>query len=266
VVHAADEVSEETMLAFARETKFSETTFVQQATDPDADYRNRIWDLRQELRFAGHPSLGTAVAVAAEQELEAITLRQQTPAGVQPVDVERRGERAWRATMLQEPAVFGPELEAAPALAAIGLEPGDAAPDLPVQVVSTGVPQVIVLLADADALARAQPDYAAVAEVIDPHDAITLYAALPDGSRARSFTHSPEMGEDPATGSAAGPLCAYLAMRTGREGIEVAQGVEMGRPSRLAARLEGETVRVGGDVVLVAQASLWLEGVDIRSS
>jgi trans-2,3-dihydro-3-hydroxyanthranilate isomerase len=258
VVHDADGVDDSVMLAFARETKFSETTFVQTSAHVDADYRNRIWDPHEELPFAGHPSLGTAVAVALARAADAVTLRQETRVGVQPIEVERRGERAWRASMLQEPAEFGPELDAAAVTAAIGLAAGDAAPELPPQIVSTGVPQLVLPVTDADALARARPDFAAIAVLLEPHGAVTLYAALPDGSRARSFTGSPEMGEDPATGSAAGPLCAYLAERTGRVAIEIMQGVEMGRPSRLEARMHGDRVSVGGDAVVVAEATLWL--------
>jgi trans-2,3-dihydro-3-hydroxyanthranilate isomerase len=258
VVHDADGLDEATMLGFARETKFSETTFVQASARREADYRNRIWDLHEELPFAGHPSLGTAVAVAAAQGVDATTLRQETRAGVQPVEVERRGERLWRASMLQEPAEFGPELDARDVASAIGLGAGDAAPDLPPQIVSTGVAQLVFCVADADVLPRARPDHAAIAELLEPHGAVTVYAALRDGSRARSFTGSTEMGEDPATGSAAGPLCAYLAERTGRHAIDIAQGVEMGRPSRLEARIHGDRVSVGGDAVVVAEATLWL--------
>ena len=85
VVHHADGIDDATMLAFARETKLSETTFVQSATEPGADYRNRIWTIVSELPFAGHPSLGTAVAVAhARQEREAHYV-QQTGAGLDQI-------------------------------------------------------------------------------------------------------------------------------------------------------------------------------------
>ena len=67
------------------------------------------------------------------------------------------------------------------------------------------------------------------------------------------------MGEDPATGSAAGPLCAYLAQRTAAIGLTISQGVEMGRASRLVARMEGDRVRVGGDAVVVCDGSVFLD-------
>ena len=92
VVHDADGVSDEVMLAFAKETRLVETTFVQ--SSGVADYRNRIWTPAGEIPFAGHPSLGTAVAVALERGEDDVEYRQQTHAGIQPVRVERDGDRA----------------------------------------------------------------------------------------------------------------------------------------------------------------------------
>jgi trans-2,3-dihydro-3-hydroxyanthranilate isomerase len=254
------------MLAFARETRLSETTFVQAASDGAADYRNRIWTVEGEIPFAGHPSLGTAVAMArAAGAGGLVRFVQQTGAGCQPVEVEPRGERAWRASMLQEPPALGAEVEPAEALAAIGLEPGEAADGLPPQFVSTGIPHLMVPLARPEALARVRPDHEAIARVLAPGGGIVLYAAAADLTagiaRARGLTGTAAMGEDPATGSAAGPLCAYLAARAGLSAVEIVQGVDMGRPSRLHAAVEGDRVRVGGDVVLVAEGTVWLPDV-----
>ena len=83
VVDDADDLSDEVMLAFAKETRLSETTYLQSATEDDAEYRNRIWTPGEELPFAGHPSLGTAVAVARWRGLEQASLTQQTRAGLQ---------------------------------------------------------------------------------------------------------------------------------------------------------------------------------------
>src|SRR3954469_15877526 len=118
VVHDADGVPDAAMLAFARETRLSETTFLQAATEPGADYRNRIWMMQGELPFAGHPSLGTAVAVARARGERDATYVQQTAAGHQPIEVEV-GDRVARASMLQEPATFGPEADAETALRAL---------------------------------------------------------------------------------------------------------------------------------------------------
>lgn len=253
------------MLAFARETRLSETTFVGSANEAGADYRNRIFMATRELRFAGHPSLGTAVAVARRRGDRSARYVQQTLAGLQPVDVEvkARGQSA-RASMLQEPAEFGPELDPGDVLAVVGLDPADAAPGLTPQVVATGVPQVLLPVAGADALARARPADGALTALIERHDAVTLYLVHHDAgtatARARSFFPGQDgrAQEDPATGSAAGPLCAYLAARGHGPRVDVSQGLEMGRASRLTAALEGDRVRVGGAVVALIDGTVHL--------
>jgi len=264
VVHDADDVDEATMLALARETRLSETTFVQRAHVAGADYRNRIWTVERELPFAGHPSLGTAVAVARAERQDASEPRtaryvQQTGAGLQPIDVRLHDAHRAHASMLQEPAVHGEELPRSQVVQAIGLTPEHADRTLPPQLVGSGLMQLIVPLRDLDALARARPDWAAVERLLATHGATTLYAAVCDlantSARARSFV-SAATGEDPATGSAAGPLCAYLATRTGRTALTIEQGVEMGRPSRLETAMEGDRPRVGGEVVVVADGTL----------
>jgi trans-2,3-dihydro-3-hydroxyanthranilate isomerase len=261
VVHDADGLDEAAMLAFARETRLSETAFVQSPTLPDADYRNRIFDLRRELDFAGHPSLGTAVAVARARGERSARYVQETPAGLQPIDVELDGRRA-RASMLQGPATFGPELDPATALGPAGLSAADADPRLPPQVVSTGVPQVLAAVRAAAVLDRARPDWAAIQALLDAHEAVVLYLAACDPAAgrvaARAFAHSADMGEDPATGSAAGPLAAYLHARTGTAELRIAQGHHMGRPSRLECAIEGDRVRVGGGVAVVVEGTVAL--------
>jgi len=246
------------MLGFAVETKLSETSFVQSPDAADADYRHRIWMTTREVPFAGHPSLGAAVAVARARGESQVRYIQQTHAGLQPVDVELDGRRG-RASMFQEPPVFGPELPPERVFEAIGLDPSDAAPDLPVQVVSTGAWQIITPVSGPEALARCRPDGPAVAALINEHDALTIYAFASDpatcATRARAFMF--DVGdvsvEDPATGSAAGPLIAYLYQRSGIERISIDQGVEMGRPSRLDAAVAGDRVSIAGDVVILAE-------------
>ncbi len=263
VVDDADGVPDEVMLAFARETRLAETAFVQSPGEPGADYRNRIWDMRKELPFAGHPSLGTAVAVTRWRGLEEASLVQQTGAGLQPVEVRAAGER-WSATMLQNEPEFGEELDRAAVMAAIGLEAADAHPELSPQIVSTGVPILVVPAAEAGVLGRVRPDWPAIDRLIHPRSAIVLYLAWcePDAERAkaRSFTGSAEMGEDPATGSAAGALCAYLAEGRGSGRLMISQGEEIGRPSVLEAEIEGDRPRVGGDVIPLIDGTVELPG------
>jgi trans-2,3-dihydro-3-hydroxyanthranilate isomerase len=253
-VHDADGVSDEVMLAFAQETRLVETTFVQ--TSEVADYRNRIWTPAEELPFAGHPSLGTAVAVALERGEDEVEYRQQTHAGIQPIRVQRVGDRAY-ASILQEPAQFGDEVDATEVLAAVGLGPEDGHPRLWPRHVSTGLDTVIAPVASADAVSRARSDPAAVAALVD--GTFNLYLCAIDGETARARKFMSELAaEDPATGSAAGPLLAYLNARLGLVRLEVTQGVEIGRPSRLLAQLEDGRVRVGGDVVVLVTGALRL--------
>jgi trans-2,3-dihydro-3-hydroxyanthranilate isomerase len=194
------------------ETRLAETTFLQSTDTDGADYRNRIWDPHDELPFAGHPSLGTAVAVARWRGLEEASLVQETRAGLQPIEVRSDGER-WRADMLQYEPEFGAELDPDAVMTAVGLRASDAHPELPPQIVSTGVPNLMAPVADHEALARALPDYSTIYELVEPYGSIVIYLAWcePDQgrARARSYTRSADMGEDPATGSAAGPLGAY---------------------------------------------------------
>jgi trans-2,3-dihydro-3-hydroxyanthranilate isomerase len=262
VVHGADDLDEATMLAFARETRLSETTFVQRATASGADYRNRIFWMKGEMPFAGHPSLGTAVALARERGEREARYVQQTPAGLQPIEVELVGTGdAARASMLQEPAEFGAELDAERVLAAVGLTPGDADPELPAQAVSTGIAHAIVPVRDAAVLGRVAPTLAALEAVLaDTGCGVVYLAACDPGAgtaQARAFFDDPAAAtEDPATGSAAGPLCAYLEQRTSTMRLTIEQGVAMGRPSRLECAIEGDRVRVGGDVVVISDGTL----------
>jgi trans-2,3-dihydro-3-hydroxyanthranilate isomerase len=254
VVGEADEIPEQTMLGFAKETRLSETTFVQSTDTEGADYRNRIWDQRREIPFAGHPSLGTAVAVARWRGLGEATFVQETGAGLQPIDVRSEHDR-WRAEMLQSEPEFGPELDPDAVMTAVGLRATDAHPELPPQIVDTGAPNLMAPVAEPEALARVLPDYSTIDELVEPYGSLVVYVAWCEPekgrARARAFTRATEMGEDPATGSAAGPLGAYLAERAGCGRLVIRQGEEMGRPSVLEVEMVDGRPRVGGGVVPV---------------
>jgi trans-2,3-dihydro-3-hydroxyanthranilate isomerase len=264
VVHDADGVGDATMQAFARETRLSETTFVQSPGRAGADYRNRIWMPEGELPFAGHPSLGTAVAVAHVRGAAEAEYVQETPAGLQPVRVALRGDGRAHASMLQEPPSFGPELDPAAVLRAAGLDAAVAEPALRPQVVATGVPQVVACLRERAALDAPAPDPGALRALLRAHDAVVLYLAWWDGAGgavARGFfPEGAGVVEDPATGSAAGPLMAYLHRRAGTTGLAIDQGLHMGRPSRLSCAVEGDRIRVAGDAVIVAEGVVRLPG------
>jgi trans-2,3-dihydro-3-hydroxyanthranilate isomerase len=262
VVHDADALDDRTMLAFARETRLSETTFVQRPVAEGADYRNRIWTTRGELPFAGHPSLGTAVAVALARGERSARYVQETGAGLQPVDVEVGDGGVARASMLSEPASFGASPGQEDVAAAAGLEPGDLDAGLPAQVVSTGLDHVIAPVRRG-ALERVRPDHGRLDALLTATGTVVLYLVevSEEGwpARARSFFADPlGVTEDPATGSAAGPLLAYLHARRGSERLVVEQGAEMGRASRLECTFDEGRVRVGGHTVVVASGTVEL--------
>jgi trans-2,3-dihydro-3-hydroxyanthranilate isomerase len=266
VVEGADDLSDETMLALAQETRLSETTFVQSTDKEGADYRNRIFTVEAEIPFAGHPSLGTAVAVARWRGLDEASFVQETGAGLQPIEVRSDGGR-WRAEMTQNEAEFGTTLDPAAAMGAVGLASADAHPDLPPQVVSTGLPSVIVPVKDEGALGRAAPAFDDIDELLRgarprAGETPTFYLVWPEPeqerARARMFSSAVPGTEDPATGSAAGPLGAYLAERTGCERIVIRQGEEMGRPSVLEVEMAEGRPRVAGGVIPVIDGEVEL--------
>jgi trans-2,3-dihydro-3-hydroxyanthranilate isomerase len=266
VVDDADGVADEAMLALARELDLSETTFIQSPGAEGADYRNRIFTVAREIPFAGHPSLGTAVAVARWQGLDEASFVQETQAGTQPIEVKRDGER-WRAEMVQNAPEFGTELDVEAVLHAIGLNPAEAHQDLAPQVVSTGLPTAIVPLSEPSSLGRIKPDYEAIDAALagaEPRAGETpnLYIVWADPAggeaRARMFATLVPGGEDPATGSAAGPLGSYLAEYAGCERVTIRQGEEMGRPSVLEVEIVDGRPRVSGGVIPVIDGEVSL--------
>jgi len=254
VPEVPDGLDDETMQALAMEMGFSETTFVT-AVRPTG-YDIRIFTPEVELPFAGHPTLGTAFTLAREGRIGAETVQRCT-AGDIPVRIDLDGGRA---VMRQLAPVFGSEFEDRAAVAAAaGLELGDLVDALPIVPVSTGIPHLMVPVADDEALRRASRDDQGCERVCaeaDDAESLYLFTVRGDGDvRARMFDRFPTIGEDPATGSAAGPLGAYLAMHelAGMPGtVTVAQGEQIGRPSflQVEASRDGDDwlIRVGGGV------------------
>ena len=251
-------LDDEAMLTLAREIGFSETTFV---TESGRDrYRMRIFTPNQELPFAGHPTLGTAFTLVSEGRVSS-PATQTTKAGDVPVEVDVQAGFTW---MRQFAPEFRAELEDRELLArATRLSIHDLHPDLPAQVVSTGLGPLLVPLRDEAVLRRAERDGRACAEAADRSggECLYLFAVRGDGDViARMFDPFFGIGEDPATGSAAGPLGAYLAAQglAGMPGrIVIAQGEMVGRPSFLHVDVQREgdswVVRVGGGVRIVGE-------------
>jgi trans-2,3-dihydro-3-hydroxyanthranilate isomerase len=255
----ARDLDDETMQRLARETNLSETVFVLPPQAGDADVRIRIFTPGTELQFAGHPTLGSAFVLGGP--LQKIVLRLETGAGVVPVELQREGARivfGWMDQPIPTWSRFDREDEL---LASLGV----AASELPVERYDNGMQSVYVGLETAEDVARLAPDFGALGRAND-RGTVCFAPASGDGWKARVFAPLLGVAEDPATGSAAGPLALHLA-RHGRTGfgdeIEISQGVEIGRPSTLYARAEGsaeqvERVQVGGSAVVVARGEFTL--------
>jgi trans-2,3-dihydro-3-hydroxyanthranilate isomerase len=266
VVDEADGIADESMLALAKELNLSETTFVQTPGADSADYRNRIFTIEREIPFAGHPSLGTAVAVARWHGVDEASFVQETQAGLQPIEVSSEDGR-WRAEMIQDAADFGTELDVEAVMHAVGLNPAEAHQDLEPRVVSTGLPTAIVPVSEPSSLGWLAPDFEAIDAVLadaQPRAGETpnLYLVWIDPNagqaRARMFSTGAPGGEDPATGSAAGALASYLAERTASGQVVIRQGEEMGRPSLLEVEMVEGRPRVGGGVIPVLDGEVSL--------
>jgi trans-2,3-dihydro-3-hydroxyanthranilate isomerase len=248
-----------TMQSLAREINFSETTFVTEAARDR--FAMRVFTPDAELPFAGHPTIGTAFVLAFEGRVGR-SVTAEVAAGRIPVEVDL--DRSY-ASMRMLPPEFGDEIHDVESVAfAAGLEPADLHPEHLPQVVSTGLPHLMVLVRDERAMVRARRDEGRLKRLMTDVEAEALYLFAPTeaGVRARMFDPSPNIGEDPATGSAAGPMGAYLASRglgglPGR--VVVRQGQETGRPSTLHVEVypEGASWRitVGGGVRVIGEGA-----------
>jgi trans-2,3-dihydro-3-hydroxyanthranilate isomerase len=247
-----------TMQDLARELKFSESVFVLPA-EVGGNARMRIFTPATELPFAGHPVLGTAFVLAAPLQL--LEIRLETGAGIVPVRLEREEDRIVFGRMEQPiPSVAAYEAEAA-LLDALGVERSE----LPVEVYDNGAVFVYVALGSEDDVAGLRPDLNRLDELLGTRG-VDCFAGSGTRWKTRMFAPGGGVPEDPATGSAAGPLAVHLA-RHGRirfgDDIEISQGTELERPSTLFARADGsadnvERVEVGGSAVVVARGEFRL--------
>ena len=254
----AREIPDELLQPLAREVDFSETVFVYPAAGV-GHARIRIFTPMSEVQFAGHPVLGTAFVLGGPLQLVEIVL--ETGAGPVPIQLEREGPRIVFGRMSQPLPRIEPYEREAELLAALGVERSE----LPVELYDLGIRHVLVGLPTPDDVARLEPDAGALAGLTGY---VGTYCFAGEGGRWKSRMFAPGDGvpEDPATGSAAGPLACHLA-RHGRiafgDEIEISQGGEIGRPSTLFARAEGaaeriESVAVGGSAVIVARGAFRL--------
>jgi trans-2,3-dihydro-3-hydroxyanthranilate isomerase len=264
VITDGDGLSQSTMQAIAREMNLSETVFVQRPTNNRALARLRIFTTTQELPFAGHPVVGTwfllaelGVVPASEGRVHVL---QQTGAGILPVELDFHNGRPRFVTMTQKAAKFStPRFKRAALAETLGLGSGDFDSTMAPEFVSTGISNLMVPLKNRSALGKIQINMRALAQLLSSHATVAYCFTL--GARGKAFARGMlpwGIFEDPATGSAAGSLGAYLVqqerLKPG-ETLVIKQGVEMGRPSeihvevisqrgRLSPKVSGSAVRV----------------------
>jgi trans-2,3-dihydro-3-hydroxyanthranilate isomerase len=244
------------MQSLARELKLSETVFMLPPRK-GGDAMVRIFTPSAELPFAGHPVLGSGTVLASALGQDRVVL--ETASGQVQVSFEARGRRTasgWMSQPLPSWSDFG---ASAALLAALGVETSG----LPVEVYANGPSHVLVELISRDAVAALAPDIRALGRLGEI--GVSCFAGAGGRYKTRMFAPGLGVAEDPATGSAAGPLAVHLA-RHGRVGfgeeIEIEQGAEILRPSLLRARVFGsaerlERVEVGGSAVIVAAGRFW---------
>ncbi len=269
VITDGDGLSDDAMLAIAREMNLSETVFVQKPTEDNALARLRIFTVRDELKLAGHPVIGTwfllaELGVVPAQE-GGVHVSQQTGAGVLPVEIRFKEGRPQRVTMTQQEAAFRPSKINKKALAAaLGLTPKDFDPKLEPEFVSTGIFNLIVPLRNRAALGKIAMNMMDLRKLLGKNG--TMAYCFTSGGNGKVFSRGMlpwEQYEDAATGSAAGSLGAYL-VRQGKliagHTLSILQGAEMGRPSHIEVEVtqSGKKLvpRVSGAAVKVFQGTI----------
>ena len=251
----AREIDVTLMQALAKEIGFSETTFVL-PPERGGHVRMRIFNPRSEMRFAGHPTLGTAFVLAAPLQLGAIAI--ETEAGIVEVALERDSSGHIAFGRMRQPV---PEIRTVAETESLFGVLGVTGAVLPVELYDNGATHILVALPSVADVEELAPDPAAIAQF--EVTGVNCFAGSGRQWTTRMFWPD---GEDAATGSAAGPIACHL----GRHGvvpwnteIEIAQGAAIGRPSMLFARAEGngsqiDLVEVGGCAVVVARGEFRL--------
>jgi trans-2,3-dihydro-3-hydroxyanthranilate isomerase len=269
VITDGDGLSDNAMLAIAREMNLSETVFVQKPTDDRALARLRIFTTKEELKLAGHPVVGTwfllaELGVVPAQE-GAVHIMQQTGAGILPVEIRFKNGRPQRVTMTQLPAVFrAAKLNKKQLASALGVSVSDFHKELEPQYVTTGISNLMVPFRNRTALGRIEMNIAELTRLQGKNGTMAYCFALNGPNKAFTRGMLPwEMYEDPATGSAAGSLGAYLVQHAKlkpAETLYIQQGVEMGRPSHIEVEVStsGKKLvpRVSGAAVKVFEGTI----------
>jgi trans-2,3-dihydro-3-hydroxyanthranilate isomerase len=278
VVLDAGGLSTGQMQAIATEFNYSETTFVLPPADKANDANVRIFTVRSEIPFAGHPNVGTAFVLATQAATAPARLKFEEKAGLVPVEIlTAQGRLVGAEFAAPQPLKKGATVDAKEAAAMLSLPASDIRTERhPPQIASVGLPFLIVEIASREAVKRAKPDAAAFWKTFPAvgADAVYFYtrdvplAEQPLDLQARMF-HPGVAGlsEDPATGSATGAAAAYLAeldaARDGEVAMRIGQGFDMGRPSLLRTRVRKKdgavaSIHVGGACVTMMEGTFRL--------
>jgi trans-2,3-dihydro-3-hydroxyanthranilate isomerase len=271
VVRQADSLSDLVMQKIAREVNFSETTFILKDEESRGGFDVRIFTPKEELPFAGHPTLGTAFIIQQEilkEPVKEVILNLKI--GPIPVTFTYRADEPDILWMKQIQPRFGKTLDAGQVAPALGLKQDDVDKNFPIEEVSTGMPFIIVPLKTLEAVKKSRIHQEKLSGLIRETEAKALLLFCPEtyssqnDLNVRVFADYYGVPEDPATGSGNGCLAGYLAkhryFKAAQVSIRVEQGYEIGRPSLLLLNAEdkaGEiSIFVGGRVILVANGEL----------
>jgi len=264
-------LSDEEMLAIAREMNLSETTFIlprEKEVEREEGVRVRIFTVQEELPFAGHPTLGTAFALRGDSHAEEITLHLNV--GKVPVKFEQSDGNPEFGEMTQLNPVFGMRHEHHAVAGALGMSVNDFDLSLPIETVSTGVSFTVLPLKSLAVIENLRMDLARASSYLGNSDGKFFYCVTRQTVDPSARLHARMLfynGEDPATGSAAGCAAAWMVahgVAHPDERVLIEQGIEMKRPSRIFVRASRGSdnrvvnVRVGGNAIEVMHAEVFL--------
>jgi trans-2,3-dihydro-3-hydroxyanthranilate isomerase len=247
VIGGGEDLSTQQCQALARQFNLSETTFPIRSGQAEADYRLRIFTPASELPFAGHPSVGTAWLLSGLGVISGTRVVQECGAGLIPLDLDGSGAVRLHSGPLEVSA----PIDAEPLLAAVGLTTGDLAGPPP-RLASAGLP-FAYLMVRPGAIERARPDHTRLTALPAGATGVSVFEVSGDPAKelsVRARVLAADVGEDPATGSAALGLAPFLAASDlvpaeGETRYVIRQGEQIGRPSRLECEV---TVQAGAAV------------------
>ncbi|MBD8006741.1 PhzF family phenazine biosynthesis protein [Bacillus sp. Sa1BUA2] len=262
-----ENIEQEEMQAIAKEINFSETTFIMSGLKENGGYDVKIFTPDSEIPFAGHPTIGTAFIIQQLfEDHKAAEIKLNLKVGQVPVVLE--DQYAW---MTQNQPVFGTEFDSETIAKALQIDIEDINNDYPIQVVSTGLPSIIVNLKTLDAVNKCKVNHQVYDEMLEKVGDANLLVFTDETMHSENDLHTRVFMftsghlEDPATGSANGNLAGYLLKHNffnkNNISYSVEQGYSIGRPSLLKVKAKKKddnfVIQVGGSIFIVAEGK-WL--------